>query len=132
MFAMPTGPDGKRLAIQTLRKSRYRLFRNILKTDKGECPDLLNGGDTRNTQKGLDDRPGQATPVGHSHVYPIPTALNADFRIQPCQQFTDVLPQTTHLLTADGFALDSNFRSGTNKQFHKSEFCRVAYFMESA
>ena len=36
------------------------------------------------------------------------------------------------LLTAYGFALDSNFRSGTNKQFHKSEFCRVAYFMESA
>ncbi|ADP99170.1 hypothetical protein HP15_3406 [Marinobacter adhaerens HP15] len=36
----------------------------------------------------------------------------------------------THLLATDGFTLDSNFRSGTNKQFHKSEFCRVAYCTE--
>jgi hypothetical protein len=49
-----------------------------------------------------------------------------------CQKFTNVLPQVAHLLAADRLALDGNFRSGTNKKFHKSEFCRVAYQEESA
>ena len=130
VLAMAPGPDGKGFAFQPVSKRFNGFVGHIVKADKRKCPDFLNRRNTRYAQKRLQDRAGESAAIRHFHIHPVPATVHPNLGIQPCQQFSDVLPQVTHLLTTDRFTLDRNFRSGTNKQFHKSEFCRVAYCME--